>query len=104
MSSSAQGYTEAGRIVAHYIGKVLILCPDCGTGIKTQQNWNTWKVRCQRCHTILLCGVWARRVATNVRKRKYVAPVDQLMPIGDWRSGEPANVLLSDDDDSLDND
>jgi hypothetical protein len=101
MSSSSHGYTDAGQIIGHYIGKVWILCPDCGNGISTQQNWNTWKIRCKRCHTVVLCGVIARRVATNMKKRKYIRPCDTLVPAGmtpPWRSGEPVNVLLSDDD------
>lgn len=103
MSSSPHGYTDAGRIIGQYIGKVLILCPDCGNGITSQQNWNTWKVRCKRCHTIVLCGVLARRVAKHVKKRKYVRPIDTLLPApAPWKSGEPINVLLSDDDDSSD--
>jgi hypothetical protein len=83
-------------VCGQFIGKVLVTCPNCGRAISSRQNWNTWKVKCRSCETIMLASIFIRIPAKHALKRKYVRPADTVMPrtfVLDWKSGEPANVV-----------
>ncbi len=88
-------------VCGQFIGKVLVTCPNCGRGILSRQNWNTWKVTCKSCETIMLASILIRVPSKHALKRKYVRPRDSIMPrtvVLPWKSGEPANLVEVEDD------
>ena len=87
-------------VSGQFIGKVLVTCPNCGRAISSRQNWNTWKVTCKSCETILLASIFIRVPSKHALKRKYVRPADTVMPrtaVLPWKSGEPANLVEVED-------
>ena len=69
-------------------------------GDLSRQNWNTWKVKCKSCETILLASILIRIPSKHALKREYVEAPDTVMPrtvVLAWKSGEPANLVEFED-------
>ena len=66
-------------VSGQFIGKVLVTCPNCGRVISSRQNWNTWKVTCKSCETILIAYIHSRP-RKNALKRGMSGQLILLCP------------------------
>jgi hypothetical protein len=91
-------------VQGQFTGRIYVVCPSCGNLIRQQLNWNTWRIRCRvkSCKQMLLLGLHVRIPSKDGFRRKYVRPVDTVLPISllpvlEWNSGDPVHCLVTDE-------